>query len=296
MRIGDYVLPVGPSPGGRLVTRVPRASVESSLTGVVGHSHAGHPGDELVVRQFGPVMDASPAIAVVRSSADVSAAGDTLNAGERLAFRIPVAAFAAISAARIWLAQNGAAAGHLTIEIWDTVVATGLPNEKLGTIGYVDCDDITNAPAYNAHETFADAAYPCGLVAVPGAWLVISAAEMTAGIVTWGGTATAAAPPIEHAKYTVGVWTGFQGELSGTVWQGGPFCVLRGLVAAANGGREYEVDLDDGQLYTALLLDLDAMVVVRPTALGGAILTSPASAGVAANIRLTMGIVSELNS
>ncbi len=241
-------------------------------------------------------MNASPATAIVRTNVDVSAAGDTLAPGERLAFRIPVAVFAAISSARVWLTQNGVAVGRLTIEVWDTVVATGLPNEKLGTIGYVNCADIAVAAAYGAHEAYADAAYPCGLVAVPGAWLVVSAAEMTAGIVTWGGTATGVAPPTEHAKYTAGVWTGFEGELSATVWQGGPFCVLRGLVAAAGGGRDYEVDLDDGQLYTALLLDLDAMVIVRPTAWGGAILTPPASAGVVANPQLIIGIVSELAS
>jgi len=292
MRIGGYVMPAGPS-AQRLVNRSPRAALEPALTGVVGHVRRGHPGDEPVTLDW-TAMDASPAIQIVRATAELNAAGDTVTGTQRLAYRIPVAAFQAVSAARIWLSRAGGVTGHLTVEVWSADGVTGLPDAKLGTIGYVECADIAVAPAYGAHEVYADAAYPCDPATTPGAWLVLAAQAVAGGNVTWGGTATAAAPPTEHAKYALGAWTGYRGELSATVWQGGELCVLRGLLAAGGGGQEYELDIEDGNLYTAVLFDLAADIVVMPSRRGGGATVAPASRGVAEQVSLTIAIVAEL--
>lgn len=81
-------------------------------------------------------------------------------------------------------------------------------------------------------------------------------------------------------------WALANGELCGTVWQGGQCLVLRGLVGAYGmKGESLEVDLDDGQLYDALLAGMSAAWRLTPTALE--------DRAHAAGVRLTLALIGE---
>jgi len=288
MRIGNYDnWHHGPRPGWRPVVRGPRLAVEGTLTGVIAHSLAGHPGDNELLLEW-DALPSGPALTIVRSYGDINVMCDNLALGESLAYRIPVAGFNAISAARLWLQSVAPVLGYLTVEVWEDT--GGVPTTRLGIIGHIDTADI--GIAWEAHEVYADAAYPCDPAL---AWLVLSGAGMTgAGQIQWGGTPGAGAG---YAKYTIaGGWGALAGELSATAWQGGQFCILRGLCGAQGGGVVYQVDLGDGQLYSAIIADVTARQTVVPSTRGGAITVAPASFGVAEEVRLTLNIIDELGT
>jgi len=287
MRIGNYDnWHHGPRPGWRPVSRRPRLAVEPTLTGVIAHSLAGHPGDDEVRLEW-DALPSGYAIAIVRTYGDVNVMCDNLVLGESLAYRIPVPAFNAVSAARLWLQAVGAVTGQLRVEVWEDT--GGVPTTRLGIIGHIDATTI--GVAWEAHEVYAPIAYPCDPAI---AWLVLSGEDMLgAGQVQWGGTPAAGAG---YAKYTAGAWGPLAGELSATAWQGGQFCILRGLCHAQGGGVVYQVDLDDGQLYQAIIADVTARQTVVPSTRGGAITVGPASFGVAEEVRLTLNIIDELGT
>lgn len=307
MRIGQYtdqhpLVPLPqPIPGWTPLRRGPRARVDSTMGGVVAHMGIGYPGDEVVTLRWewmlaAPSIWPSPVMADGRitTTAEVNVNAPFVLIGERLAAPIAPApaAFYACGAARIWLQRVGAVGGYVTVDVWSDDGA-GAPDQRLGTLGYMAAGDI--ALAWAGYEFWGDFAWPVD--EVNGAHLVLSAAEMTgAGQIQWG--ASNAAPA--HQKYTAGAWGGaVNQELSATTWQASPFNTLRGLVAVGNtlgggGPNTVEVDLEDGQLYTAVLLDIDGQHFVKPHAAGGAIIIPPASEGVARRISLTIGITDEL--
>ena len=82
--------------------------------------------------------------------------------------------------------------------------------------------------------------------------------------------------------------------MSFTAWEGGNFCTLRGLVAAEYGTRTWLLDVGDGQLYTAIASEIEAAKIVEPVALGGTILTPPATRGVVTDIRMRFDIIDRL--
>ena len=300
MRIGEYtdqhaVAPLPqPIPGWSPPRRPPRATLVPALGGMVAHLAAGHPGDELATLRW-DYMYASPSVegGQITTTAEMTIAAPFVLLGERLAAPVDPGDFAAVGAARLYLRHQGAAVGgYLTLDIWDD--AAGVPNRKLGTIAYIDAATITNAWA--GYEFWGDTAWP--ISATGGGHLVLSAVEMTgAGQIQWGASGVGAG----HYKYTAAAWGAVANQdLSCTTWQGSAFCVLRGLLGAGNyvgstGPEVVEVDLGDGQLYNAVLLDLDGQQIVKPRALGGSMATPPASPGVARAVSLTMGLYGELD-
>ena len=297
MRIGQWTETVPalaplprPNPGWRPPLRSPRASVEQALGGVVAHLNAGYPSDDAMTLRWDTMLS-GPSIAVVTTLPDASAALPNLLTGERLAAPVKPGAFAAVGAARLWLRRVGAVTGYVTIDIWDDAV--GVPSQKLGTIGYLDAASI--ADVWTTYERASEAAWP--IDAAMGGHIVLSAVAMAgAGRIEWGATAAGAG----HYKYTGGVWGAVANQdLSVTTWQGAPFAVLRGLAAAGNyhggpGPFVYEMDFDDGQLYTGIVLEVEDEHQVQPTPWGGSIVTPPMSAGVARAVSATFGIYSEL--
>jgi hypothetical protein len=261
---------------------------------MVSHLAAGHPGDEVVTLRW-DWMYATPSVegGQITTTAEMAISTPSVLAGQRLAAPVNPGAFAAVGAARLYLRQQGGAVGgYLTLDIWDD--SAGAPNRKLGTIDYIEAGSI--GAGWTGYEFWGDTAWP--VAAMGGGHLVLSAVEMTGGgQIQWGASGIGAG----HYKYPVGgPWGAVANQdLSNTTWQGAAFCVLRGLLGAGNyvgstGPAVVTVDVGDGQLYDAVLLDLDGEQIVKPHALGGSMATPPASAGVARAVALTIGVYGEL--
>jgi len=246
MRLGYYTFEQRPRKGWGPVVRRPRVRTTPTLGGSRVAVLGGDIADEVVVLPFSD-LNATPGKTQIRTYAATDDVADTITAGEMLAYKIPVEAgsFAAISAARLTLKQTGMA-GELRVEVWDT--DGGLPNERVGLLGVLTANDI--GAAFADVDIFADCAWPIG--ATEG-WLVLNGAAVTGGTISCAGEVVA---PNAHAKYELNgtwAWGLANGELSGTVWQGGQCLVLRGLVGAyGSRGLSLEADLDDGQLYDAV--------------------------------------------
>ncbi len=184
MKIAGYTLTAHPARNEAPIFGAPRTKIVPTLGGIRLTVMPGHIGDELHTIPFAH-MDAAPARTLLREYADLGTPGDTVATGERLAYKIPVAAadFAAVSAARLRLLEDGAMTGHVSVEVWDS--AAGIPSAKRGVLGHLTADDI--GLAYANYDVWAMPAWP---IDTPEGWLVLNAAEEPAGVVTWAGELT----------------------------------------------------------------------------------------------------------
>lgn len=258
-RIGNYTLETPPGRGGSPIRRDPRVNVTPTLGGNIATILQGDLADELLEVPF-PLLDATPAKTIIRAYAATAVVSDTLIPDQRLAYKVPVAAggFAALSAARMTLRQAGMT-GTVDIEIWDD--AAGDPGVRVGILATLDADDI--GAVFGEIDVFGQAAWP---LLTPGGWLIVNGDNMTAGTISWAGEGVTANA---HAKYTAGAWALANGELSATVWQGGQYPVLLGLVGAYDqAGQTYEVAFKGGERHTAILAKIEAQNIVTPSAIG----------------------------
>ena len=193
MKIAGYTLTARPSRRESPISVEPRTKLTPTLGGTRLTIMPGYIGDELHTIPFSD-MKSTPAETLLRTYADVDTTADTITPGQMLAFEIPVAAntFAAVSAARLRLKENGAMTGHVSVEVWDS--SGGLPLSKRGVLGYLRPDDI--GAAYANFDLWS---MPAWMIESPEGWLVLNGEELTAGIVSWAGEAVT---PNAHAKAT----------------------------------------------------------------------------------------------
>jgi len=183
MRIAGYTLTARPAHQEAPISKEPRTKLTPTIGGARLTIMPGHIGDDLHTIPFSD-MESTPAKTLLRTYADLDTTADTITAGQMLAFEIPVAAntFAAVSAARLRLKENGAMAGHVSVEVWDT--SGGLPHSKRGVLGHLRPADI--GAAYANFDLWS---MPAWLIESPEGWLVLNGEELTAGIVSWAGEA-----------------------------------------------------------------------------------------------------------
>ncbi len=290
MRIGDYTITNRPIPDWTPPRRIGRVSSEPVLDGVLAQAYSGFPGDEAITLRW-DYLDGSPA----RTSLLVNAAADATQAiltGERYAYLYSPGAFRAVSAARLRLQRTAPVAGQLTLEVWTNTGAA--PGERIGVVGYVDVTDIDTATTEDMNFW--------GLNAWPvnptlGAYIVLAADHMTgAGSIAWS---------VDLGAGTTKLWTGNVWNAGAAclptmaLWQGGPYCILRGLAGARNesggdGPQTYAIDMEDGQLYTGLLAEVDGRPAVFPSIRTGAMTDAPISPGLFRGVSATLTVVSEL--
>jgi hypothetical protein len=200
-----------------------------------------------------------------------------------------------VSAARLLLKRTGACAGYVTIEIWDDTGAGGTPGAKIGTIGHLHAANITPG-SRDPYVVYADAAFGYNLLEFMSrqAFLVLCAEEMTgAGNIAWCGTNGGGNH--YYKCDNAGVWSQQHGDLCAVPWVGAPLTQIRGLVGSYGGGQSVEVELDDGQVYTGVLLDCEWDKTVEPFAFASpGAFDIPVSPAVAENVSLTLGITDEL--
>ena len=291
MRIGNYTITNRPIPGWTVPARQGRVSINPTLGGVVAQAYSGHPGDELAALRW-EVLLAHPARTLLLSYSNDNAS-QTILAGERYAFYIPgTGVFAAASACRASLRRFAPVAGYLRAEIWGRVA--GAPTEKLGGIGYVNVEDISTA-ANEVMPFWGLSAYP--IDPTTGCFLVISADDMTgAGSIRWAGQAVACTSYL----YSAGVWAAVNTlRPAFGLWQGDAYNILRGLAGQRNraggtGPEQYDLDLEDGELYTGFIAEVEGVPAVYPqTAVGATVTSPPATVGVFEKITMSLGIAEE---
>jgi hypothetical protein len=256
MRIGRYTLEQSPSPGWTPPLVRPRISQAATVGGARVTVLPGHISDEDIRVPF-DWLDASPARALLQSDASQGADGDSIGPGERMGMFVPSTSFAAVSAARISLRASPALQGYLTLELW-----CDSPRERTGLIGVIMPADLS--AAYQTITRWSLTAWPVGGGAgSTQSWLVVNGDHMTGGVVYWQGETTT---PNGHVHYTSPDWITEPGRLWHEVYQGGQYCILRGLVEdEAAVPASYDIDFGwGGNLYVARLAGLSGEVHLNP--------------------------------
>ncbi len=257
MRIAGYTLDAKPSRQEAPISVEPRTKITPTIGGTRLTIMPGHIGDELHTIPFSD-MEATPAKTLLRTYADVDTDADTLTPGQMLGFEIPVAAdtFAAVSAARLRLKENGAMAGHVSIEVWDS--SGGLPNTKRGVLGYLRPADIGVA-----YENFDLWSMPAWLIESPEGWLVLNGEELTAGIVSWAGEAVILNA---HTKATPFAGTSAS-DLNPSIDMTGDLTENKLLILVDGDTVTHEVTFNWAGCNTGLLIAAQMQAVIQ--ALGG---------------------------
>jgi len=297
MRLANYDEAWGlprPDPGWQGVRRRPRAAIEPSLTSVVAQVMPGHPGDEVVTLVW-KTMLANPAVHLLGANGDVATDCDDVETGDRIAIRLPATTHRGISAVRLVLQASAPVAGYLTMELWSGI--PGALSVKIGTIGHIHANKIYTL-GHDIICVWADAAYGHNLLdhVSEDVWLVLCAENMTgAGHIHWAGLNTGGAGTAYYKYTSGGGWNHYHGDFCYAAWAGAPLPQIRGLVGSYGGGQSVEVELDDGQVYTGVLLDCEWDKTVEPFAFASpGAFDIPVSPAVAENVSLTLGITDEL--
>jgi hypothetical protein len=290
MRYRDWTIDPRPAPTGQPMGPRVRAAVESAMTGVVLYHSAGHPGDENTILEW-DYMDASPAKTLLLGGIDSSALTLNLTTGMWFAQRLSPAALVGISAGRIYAKEvAGGCAGRLQFEIWTRNTGTGAPAAKLGVIGSLDVTDLTGV--WTGYD-FYSAAFGFPVMPTDDGFIVVNGANVTgAGTIGLGGYASANSYWSGTANWSETA----NKQISISAWIGGPFLFWQGLAKSAGvWGPTATLDLEDGQLYTAAILDVNGKVRIQPTARGGGASIPPATPGLAQDVSVAFGIITELS-
>ena len=260
MRIAGYTLTARPSRQEAPISVEPRTKLTPTIGGTRITIMPGYIGDELHTIPFSD-MKSTPAETLLRTVADVDTTADTITSGQMLAFEIPVAAntFAAVSAARLRLKENGAMAGHVSVEVWEAA-GGGLPGtvSNRGVLGHLTPDDI--GVAYANLDVWSMVAH---LIKAPAGWLVLNGTEMSAGIISWAGEAVT---PNAHAKATPFAGTS-KSALNPSIDMTGDLTENKLLILVDGDTVTHEVTFNWAGCNTGLLIAAEMQAKIR--ALGG---------------------------